>query len=87
MSTCPNCGLGPLVIEKVKVFAAQPLGHFSLAGFQTKFSATEGEKTRLRCTSCNWGVYGEVVDPVLAEDGVTFIGGHFSAELIAAVPR
>ena len=84
MGTCPSCGGGPLVIEKVKVFAAQPLGGFSLAGFQVKFSATEEERTRLRCSSCNWAVFGTIEDPVLAEDGVTFIGGYFAVEVVAA---
>ena len=84
MSTCPNCARGPLAIEKVKTFAAQPVGGFSLAGFQMKLSAREEEKLRLRCTSCNWAVFGTIEDPVLAEDGVTFIGGHFAAEVVAA---
>jgi hypothetical protein len=61
MATCPNCGLRsrdePDVMVVEEVLTAKPVGSFSLAGAQMKFSATKS--LRLRCR-CGWSILGRI---------------------------
>jgi predicted RNA-binding Zn-ribbon protein involved in translation (DUF1610 family) len=48
-TACPVCGVRN-VVEVRRVLRAKPLGTFSLAGTQMKFSARDGWE--YRCTNC-----------------------------------
>lgn len=61
MATCPDCGvssrINPSGFALEQVIVAKPLGSFSLAGAQTKVSAT----SRVQLShSCGWSVVGRV---------------------------
>jgi predicted RNA-binding Zn-ribbon protein involved in translation (DUF1610 family) len=57
MSRCPKCGAQDTV-EIKRGFKARPLGSFSLAGNQLKFSANE--VAIATCTSCDLHVVGHL---------------------------
>lgn len=54
--TCPQCGAGKESLSIRKGFVSAPIGDFSLAGSQMKFSATE--VLLIECDQCNWGAEG-----------------------------
>lgn len=63
MATCPECGTSsrtdPTVMRLEPVLQASPVGTYSLAGVQMKFSARAAH--RLTCR-CGWTVTGQIED-------------------------
>lgn len=74
------CGAPKSFASVEPVFEARPVGDYSLAGVQTKFSAQM--KARMSCGACGWSALGQLEDVELEdvelEDGM-FIGGYFVA--------
>lgn len=60
--TCPACGQAALTIEWRVELTARPIGQFSLAGQQMKFSASSIRWPHLVCTSCGVEARGTFVD-------------------------
>lgn len=73
---CPNCETENS-ITITRALSARQIGTFSLAGAQMKVSAHS--VARAECSVCDLSVIGHLENPVLAEDGKTFVGGHFVA--------
>lgn len=57
---CPACAEQPALVLTWPLFAARPLGTWSLAGHQLKTSAIE--YALVRCGHCGWSVTGDLVD-------------------------
>jgi hypothetical protein len=73
---CPQCAQQRL--EMVWTLVAHPIGTFSLAGAQMKFSASV--VAVVRCHNCGFRAQGRLEDATMAEDGLSFTGGHFVAD-------
>ena len=60
MATCPRCYVSshqdPDSFTEEPALVARPIGSFSLAGAQMKFSAVEA--LRMSHTTCGWSVLG-----------------------------
>ncbi len=69
---CPQCQ-GKLTCSWG--LSARPVGSFSLAGAQLKFSATE--TAAVDCGACGWRVQGRIVGAELSTDGRTLLAGNF----------
>lgn len=71
---CPNCE-GENTVSIRPGLSARQIGEFSLAGAQFKVSANT--VAIAECSECGMSLTGHLEDPMYAEDGVTFTGGHF----------
>lgn len=80
MGVMKCCGAPKSAASVEPVFEARPVGEFSLAGVQPKFSAQM--KARMSCGACGWFATGHMED-VEIEDGI-LIGGYFVADTVAA---
>ncbi len=70
---CPNCGEARLTLSWWMI--AKPIGDFSLAGRQLKFSVVQN--AAILCGGCGTAVFGRITDGTLSADGNRFTGGHF----------
>ena len=77
MATCPRCSAQGTVSIR-PALRAKPIGSFSLAGAQMKVSAHSGVVAG--CSSCGLRAFGHLQDPVISEDGTTFVSGYFVAD-------
>lgn len=59
-SPCPRCHAAPGTLAIGSTLSARPLGEFSLAGYQMKFSAVEVPV--LTCSACALRVVGRFED-------------------------
>jgi hypothetical protein len=76
MATCPKCQ-SPGTVTVRLVLAAKPAGTYSLAGVQTKATATVAAVAEC---PCGLSVPGHLENPTYAADGRSFTGGHFVAD-------
>lgn len=80
MGNMKCCGAPKSAASVEPVFEARPVGEFSLAGVQRKFSAQM--KARALCSACGWSALGHLEDAEL-EDGI-LIAGYFVADPVAS---
>lgn len=59
MSVCPGCGGPKTDMTLATELVADPPGSFSLAGVQTKVTAST--ETVFRCTRCGWAAVVDLV--------------------------